>query len=658
MESSQAPSSGIWAAIKGSLGIFDNINKSSYVSEESSPFPMGDFESSLSDQEIIELSDTWKQRYAPYYHEVEKSQRIAFKYWIGQQDTSDIQQWQGSMPAIDNLIFEAVETFLPIATKAVADPVVSADPSPAGQALAKDLRNALLFEADRQKIRLLVKRVLRHWLIYRIGAVKFVWNPVTNQIETCAVNPKRMIFDTDGYVDVDSTFKGEFFGEKMREPAHKVLEKFKPFLTPEKKQYILQKANHKLGTMIEYIEWWYQGTDNFYTLDQIVLGKFKNHMWNYDGTEERPDPITGEPMEVDMQGQNFLLSPSAPYRFLSIFSTGIQPHDETSLIMQNVGIQDLINRRWRQIDQNVSRMNNSLVVNGRSFTDEQASLAATAMRDGRAIRVPNPAGSNLESDVMNVPAPALTASVFENLQDARSELKNLFGTAGSSSAGVAAQETARGQILSNQLDSSRIGGGVGEYLEQFEEAIYNYWTQIMFVYYDAPHYMTVSGVAGGKELAMLSSARLGLSETLSITVKEGSLVPKDPLTKRNEAIQLWGAGAIDPRMLFDRLEYADPNEAAKQLILWQLFQKGDMQALQMYMPDLAQQAPFLPSLQQQPMQPGGQPGQPQPGAAQPQGQAVNPPGRPPNPAGQQGFTPPPVAAESKELMQSVPIGGQ
>lgn len=144
---------------------------------------------------------------------------------------------------------------------------------------------------------------------------------------------------------------------------------------------------------------------------------------------------------------------------------------------------------------------------------------------------------------------------------------------------------------------------------------------------------------------MLQSVRFGLSQTLSVTVKEGSLIPKDPLTKRNEAIQLWGAGAIDPRTLFDRLEYSDPNESAKQLILWQLFQKGDMQALQMYMPDFAQQAQFLPSMQQ-PMQQG---------AEQPQDQSVNPVGRPPSPTSPQSSTPPAVAAESKELMQSVPI---
>ena len=635
------------------MGIFDDLNKANNVSEESNPFPLEEYESNLSDALITELARSWKERYSPYYGKIEKSQKLAFNYWIGAQQTSDIDQWEGTMAPVDNLIFEAIETFLPLATRQNPDPIVSADPSEEGQELAKNVRNALVFEADRQKLRLILKRVMRHWMIYKIGVVKFVWNPSINEIETCVVNPKRMIFDVDGFIDFDATFKGEYFGEKVREPAHKVLEKFGKFLDADKKQYIMEKAEHKMGTMLEYIEWWYRDTDVFYTMDEIVLGKFKNHMWNYDGEEPRIDPSSEEPEMFPVQGKNLFKKPSSPYRFLGVFSTGLQPHDETSLIQQNIGIQDLVNRRWRQIDKNVSRINNGLVVNGRSFSDEQASQAATALRKGTAIRVPNPSGNNLEGDVMYMPANGLAESVMENLADARNELKNLFGTSGSSPSGQASKETARGQILSTQLDASRIGGGIAEYLEQFADAIYNYWVQEMYVYYDQPHYMAVAGVNGGKEMISLTSPQFGLTQTLNITVKDGSLIPKDPLTQRNEAIQLWGAQAIDPRTLFQKLEYPDPNEATKQLILWTLAKGGNMQAMMEYIPDLMQpdpqtgMPPLANSPQMQPLEGGGG----EPSAPPAPGQPT--PGRPAAPESSQ--TPPGVASQSKQIMQSVPM---
>ena len=74
--------------------------------------------------------------------------------------------------------------------------------------------------------------------------------------------------------------------------------------------------------MLEYIEWWYKGTDLFYTIDDSLLGKFKNPNWNYDGKVTQTDPDTGEDIDVEVQGVNHLDELTAPYRFLSIFSTG------------------------------------------------------------------------------------------------------------------------------------------------------------------------------------------------------------------------------------------------------------------------------------------------------------------------------------------------
>ena len=62
--------------------------------------------------------------------------------------------------------------------------------------------------------------------------------------------------------------------------------------------------------------------------------------------------------------------------------------------------------------------------------------------------------------------------------------------------------------------------------------------------------------------------RLAETKALKVSVKEGSLIPKDDLTKRNEAIDLWSAGALDPITLFERLDDPNPYETAKKLFLW------------------------------------------------------------------------------------------
>lgn len=638
-------SRGILGQIRGALGLFGETNKAGGVGEPFESVPQDEYESSLTELEVSELVRSWKKSYSEYYTPIDETQQLSYDYWIGRQRIGENGQVQATdkntNDVVDNVLFEAIETFLPIATRANPDPLVQADPSDLGQRLAKDIKNALVKWADDVKFRRKLARMTRHWILYRLGALKVYWDPISKSIKVDVINPRRMIFDKDGSIDEGGHFKGEYVGEKKKATAKVLAQMF-----PKKKDLIKLKCNDKWATKLEYFEWWYKGTDLLYTIEDSVLGKFKNPNWNYDipATEAVPaieeNPETGEAAKAEVVAQpgtpgvNHLETPMAPYVFLGVFSTGLHPHDDTSLILQNISIQDLINRRWRQIDRNVDGMNNGMVVSGQAFTEEQAAQAASALRRGTAIRVPN---GNVNEAVARFAATALPSDVPENLQDARSELRGIFGTSGSSPQGTQQEDTVRGKILINQQDSSRIGGGVTEQIEQVADSVYNWVVQLMYVYYDEEHYLIASGQTGGMELIAIKNDAFPLLKTLDVTVKEGSLVPKDPLTKRNEAIDLWSEGAIDPLSFYKALDFPDPNQSTQQLILWQLFQKG-----------LIPPQAYLPSFQ---IEAQGQVGQPT-GVG---GPAVNPP---PN-GGIQNQSPKPesneaVASQSNQLIQSIP----
>lgn len=640
-------SAGIWNSIKGALGLFSETNKAEGINENSNQTPIDPYESTLDSTEIMELIAQWKRTYSVYYKEIKTGQDVSFDYWIGKQRTDNRTNTGDDNQVIDNLTFEAVETFLPIATRANPEPLVSADPTDEGQKLAHDIRIALSNWADNQKLRRKLAKMTRGWLLNRIGALKLAWNPITKQIELSVVNTKKMIFDKDGFIDEAGIFHGEYEAERKMATAERLIQMF-----PKKKEDITKKAQGKMGTKLEYYEWWYRGTDIIFTLEEVLLGKFKNPNWNYDieavePTEQIVDPVTGDIIQEATQGQdsipgtNHLKERTSPYRYLVIFNTGEQPHDNTSLILQNVSQQDLINRRERQIEENVKRMNNGLVVSGTAFTEEQASQAASALGRGVAIRVPN---GKVDDAVKRLPAPNLPSDVFESLRDARQELRNIFGTAGSSAEGVKGQETVRGKIMVNQMDSSRIGGGITEYIEQIADSIYNLVVQFMFVFYDEEHFITSVGIEAGNDLITLKNSRFIGLKTLSVTVKEGSLVPKDPLTQRNEAIDLWSAGAIDPLSLYKKLDFPNPQEATNSLILWQLLQKGAIQP-QMYLPTFAVggQTPPLG----QPPAVGGPAVNPI-GPSAPGGMPPQNPAEGPQPQDQ-------VGNQSQQLIQSIPI---
>lgn len=635
LSTSPQSSEGIMGAIKGVMNLFSSVNKEGGMSEGSNPTPTNEYESTLDDTDILKLTSQRKRDYSVYYTPIEKSQALAFGYWVGAQKSEEfnVSDTLGNRKdLVDNLIFEAVETFLPIATRANPDPLVTADPSEIGQKIAHDIKCALVDWADNAKLRRKLARATRNWTWGRIGVVKIYWDVFTKSIKIDVINPKRMIFDKDGYIDEGGIFVGEYEGEKKKASAEKLCEMF-----PAKTKEIMEKAKGKKGTKLEYYEWWDKGKDLYFTMDDnLVLGKFKNPNWNYDGNIKEIDPETLSEVEIEVQGTNHLKERTSPYRYLSIFSTGLQPHDETSLILQNISLQDEVNTTGRQIAKNVSGMNNGMVVSGKAFTEDQAAQAASALRRGVAIRVPN---GDVREAVQRFPAPALPSDVFNHLNDMRGEIKNIFGTSGSTPQGLKGTETVRGKVLVNQMDSSRIGGGITEQLEQLADSIYNLVVQFMFVYYDEEHFITTAGQVAGTELITLKNADFPLLKTLSITVKEGSLVPKDPLTQRNEAVDLWSQGAIDPLSLYKKLDFPDPVQATQQLILWQMLQKGQIQP-QMY----------LPTFQIEGMQ-------------APLGQPVGVGGAPVNaPTGQDtGVTPPPegsqdaVGQESKQLLSSVPI---
>lgn len=640
-------SQGMYQAVKDSESLFGPTNKTSNAGGGLNSLETKDeYEISMPDDEIITLTDGWKRDYGTYYKDVEITQKKAFDYWIGKQTMADLTVSSSNSdpnPLTDNVIFTALETFLPLATRANPDPVVSTNIE--AETVGHAIHSALIYEADKQRLRRKLARLVRTWAWNRIGVIGLSWDFNLKKIVTTVENGKHMIFDVNGYVDEGGRFKGEFFGIKKKDTAARLSDMF-----PKKKEKIAEVAKNMMATKLDYISWWYHDTENFYTLEQqgqesIVLGKYKNPNWNYDIPEqEAQEPLTdevsgvvieeGKEYQAEQEGINFFDEPWAPYIFFSVFSSGTKPHDETSLILQNIPLQDVVNKVLRQIDFNVKSMNNSMAVSGKSFTDDQAANAANAAMQGKAILVPD---GNVAQGIARIPPPALPQTVFEHRDDSRAEIMNIFGTSGSTPEATAGQKTVRGKIMVQQQDTSRIGGTITEQLEQVADAIYQYWVQMMFVFYDDDHFVSTAGQQGAMEVITIRNSMFSLIKTLDITVKEGSLIPKDPLTKRNEAMDMWANGSIDPLEYFKRLDVPDPAQATQQLMLWQMYQKGQ----------IAPQA-YLPTFEMPPM-------------AVPQAQGIPPTGQPPaqsqEPTGSVSpapSSPPAVEAEAKQLIQSVP----
>lgn len=537
------------------------------------------------DEELIILKNDWLKRWNDNAKvtKLNSSQKLVEKYWKGEH----YDEKGENRPLADNILFQAEETFLPLVCRENPDPSVeSASNSEEGIKLAYNVQKVLQFQADRTKLKIKIPNVVRYWSLYFLGVGKVGFDMQHNDISFAALRPQQLILDPDGYIE-GCEYHGAFLGEYREDEAKDLVLRF-----PEQKEYISEIVNGKMGTKITYIEWWTPDYV-FWTLKEKVLNKSRNPHWNYETEEKFIDEMGTESVQT-VPGRNHFIVRKIPYVFLSVFNLGTQPWDDTNVLYQNISLQDLINKRLKQIDKNADYTNNGIVVSGDHFTKNEASRVGEALRSGQTVWVPT---GDVTKAVNRSAAPNLAPQVYQSLVDYRNELQNIFGVRGITPQGTMDEKTVRGKIVIKGQDADRVSLIVS-HLEQFADDVYNWFVQLMYVYYDTPHVAAVLGKEKAMEYVELQ--KTDFVTTLIVGVKPGSMLPKDQLTKANQAVDLYTAGALDPITLYEMLDFPNPRDQAMKLMLW----KNNPMAL------FGQQQPMQPQpTQEQPQQ--GQPPQPE-----------------------------------------------
>lgn len=548
----------------------------------------------LDDEELILLSKQWETKYAGYEAGIKLRQEAQKTYYLGRQKEPGPNSFYDGQPVSANLIFEAEETFLPAALSKNPEPVVWTDNTTEGSRLASDVKTMLQYHADVLVLRRKLTLVTRHWSIYFLGVMKHGWDPKVKDIKSDVIDPRKLILDPDATIDSYGDYDGSYLGERKECTAERLIDMF-----PKHKEFITVMVDGKLGTEVTWTEWW-SDEYTFSTFKGVVLDKSKNPHFNYSSEVEGED-ADGQPVMDTQDGINHFAYPKMPYTFLSVFSLGEQPHDVTGLIEQNIPNQRRITRRTEQLDYNLTRSNNSDVFSEDNFNQETAKQAATAMAAGRPVLVPS--GKAISEAIHRLQSPNIGAEFFNELENSKSDLRSIFGTQGITSTATDEDQTARGMILNQSYDNSRIGGGIGDALEQFADNVFNWWVQLYSVYYDEEHFAAIMGQMKAVEYVTLKGTDLG--RRIVISVAPDSMKPKDEITQVNQALALWDKGAIDPKTLLTVLDFPDPQQTAEQAVLWKVDPNAYMQ---LNFPELANRLAMM--AQQAAMQAGAVPGQP------------------------------------------------
>jgi len=533
------------------------------------------FDLKLSDEELLKLRDEWEKKYAPYEVEYKQWSERNRESYLGKKRNG---QWlvDSDMPMAANLQFEAEETFLAAALSKNPQAVVYCDNTPEGNAIANSVKTMLQFHSDQLVIRKKLGVMVRQWSIHHLGVLKMGYDSRINDVTVENRKIQDFVFDPEGYVDAYGDFTS-YLGERITVNAERLIELF-----PKAKTEILLQTESKLGTNVVYTEWW---TDEycFITYKDIVLDKFKNPYFRY--AEPMLDPL-GEPVleegeEVMSQPRNHFAYAKKPFVFLSVFSLQEQPHDITGLIEQNIPNQNLISKRTEQIDYNISAANNGYAYSEDNFTQETAKQASNARRKGNPILIPS--GGPIDRAILPMPAIGLPADAFNELENNKNNLRTSWGVQGITAEPTDEDQTARGMILNQSHDTSRIGGGIGFAVEQVADNVFNWLTQLYYVFYDEEHFAAIMGQARAVEFVTLESQNM--DRQLIVSVAPDSMRPRDEVTEMNLAQALFDKGAIGPKTLLTMLNFPNAEEAAADGVMYKL---DPMAYMQMNFPEYAQ----------------------------------------------------------------------
>ena len=532
----------------------------------------GVLELDIPDSDLIRVLDMKQRESEDFFDnklDLDKRRKKNNDYWRGKQiDYGMFHKWQ--VPYVDNVIYRDVETIIPIAISKVPDIIVSpASEDPEKIKRAKALQKVLDFTVKQRHVRQVLRKATRHSLLDFIFVIKARWDKIKQTFVFEAVQPNKLILDhTATRTDFGMSSEAfDYIGEWIEEPLKVVISKF-----PNKKQEILDRTSggikqenaRQLANKIRYQEIWFtwHGEDGtpieglLWRYKDLILDKMRNPYWDYEGQERAIaiDPITGNLIKKAVQFNHFE-QPKKPYIIMNYQYTGVSgPIDDTTPVEQALPLQDVVNKRGRQITELADKANPKKIIPADFISKEDAvditdDPGETIVGEG-----------SVRDGFTHVPGIPPNPVLFQDLVSNRLEIDNMIGAHATTRGERVPEESGIARQITREGDFGRIDDMVLSLIEPATDEMANWMVHFIKVFGTEEHFTQVLGEAGQSEFVEFD--RDSIDDGLNITVKASTV---DKTERRSTATQLASAGSIDPLSLFEDLDAKNPIERAKRL---------------------------------------------------------------------------------------------
>lgn len=515
------------------------------------------FDLDLKDSEIIALIDKKISESEAHWNGIKLSdiRKKNLDYWMGNQiDKSRLYNHQ--VPYVDNRIFPSVETIVSMVNARIPSPEVFPDQNTiTSNILAKDVEKGLMAYAENNRVDVAFQFATRHLLLDRIGWLKLRWDDNVGKfgdIVTEYVLPEDIIVSKDAKPGTNP----EFIAQNLKATVQELLDRFPAKAEEIKKTYsIVRGTTSQLGKLVGYREVWFTYYENgkpqegvCWKVDKLVLGKIKNPNWNYGGNKD--------------ENKNFLNSQVKPYVAINYLNTGRFFIDDTSVVEQAIPMQDIVNKRGRQIVENADSANSGWVISTDALSVDDATSLIGDPDEKIMVK-----SDDVRTAVTRYPAPSLPNYVMEDKYDARNEIDNIFAT----------NKVARGQESGNktlgqdQIQVSQDMSRQNQIVRAIDDAADRYFRlllQMMKVYYTKDHWFMINGRNGQFDSVCLRADII--KDGMDLRIKAGSSLPLDKVSEKEMYMDLANKGILDPLTLMEELGIPDAKDKLERLVQWSM----------------------------------------------------------------------------------------
>jgi len=479
------------------------------------------------------------------------------RMYLGKQiDMAKLYMYQ--TPYVENQLFPSIDAIVSYLT--ANNP--SAEVTPGNQKeisriLARNLEKVLEVHCQMVNFKRVFRTAVLHVMLYRIGIIK-LYNDDTfgkkGEIVPKAINPRNFVVD-----------KNVRLGENPRW----TLEKHKDdldtlmYLFPNKKKALRDKYNlynqNRESKMTENLAWNEVHATSYLNgkpvemvykyIEDIMLDRHKSEDWIYtDGVE------------------NFLPQPAKPYIFINIYNLGDHAIDNTTLIEQGSTLQDVLNKRGRQIMENADTANGVLVMSSEGITTDalenlegSPNMKIVMDTDGRPIG----------EFIMQIQPHMLPDYVIEDKEDLRASIRTILATPaqllGTNQTDAGKDQTATEAIMIKNQATGRLDS-IAAKIEESVTEYFKLLVQLMRVHYTEDHTYTYN--SGDGDFDNLTISRILIEPDAEVNIATGTTLPFDKAQRQTIALNLAKMGVISPLDLYKDLSMDDPQQRLENLAKW------------------------------------------------------------------------------------------